>query len=335
MEERFSLEALSRLVVEYFLRRARQYRLNPQKITASYILNWGGFVNASFTIGDGETQYHLKLADDVEVIEQLLQWQELHQPLEENYRAPRMLDWIEIEEAGFEGPMFEHFPGKTADFLANPALFEEVMSLLTRLHDDAALAKRLAELENPIGTCADYFISTYIDRFDEDLLIVVRNLPQFVSLDTLNWMQAETRHLEGLVRETPAFSLLADAPTHGDLWPNNVLVSESGDWRIIDWDDLGFGDPALEYSILISKIWRTDPQKDLSGASLLPPIVPADEAFLTRLAICLRAYVLDMVIDTLADYVESDFAPEFQDVVKQEKQREHQEALALYQKLYP
>jgi thiamine kinase-like enzyme len=173
-------------------------------------------------------------------------------------------------------------------------------------------------------------MSVYIDRFDEDLRIIAGNLPPFVPLDLLDWMMGETRELEGLARELPAFADLAGSPTHGDLWPNNILVMESGQWYIIDWDDLSLGDPALEYSILLGPLWRNG----VLSESEIFRLLPEDEDLRERFRLCHRAYILDAIIDTLADWVESEFAPEHQEEVRGEKERQHREALALYRTMY-
>ena len=41
-------------------------------------MNWGGFVNHSFTITAGPAKYHLKLSDERDAIEGLRRWHELH-----------------------------------------------------------------------------------------------------------------------------------------------------------------------------------------------------------------------------------------------------------------
>jgi thiamine kinase-like enzyme len=334
MESGISLEELNGIVAGYFRQNASRYLLRPEALSVHYILNWGGFVNASFTIQDGRRAYHLKLADYDEGIENFDKWYELRAVLEGRYRAPKIVDWIEIEDTPFEGLLFQQIEGRKANFLAEPQLHGQVLKLVSQLHADRELALALEALNGePAGSCADYFISTYIDRFDEDLLTIARDLPPFVSLPTLDWMQGETRHMESLAREHEAFWHPAAAPTHGDLWENNILVQSTGEWSIIDWDDLALGDPALEYSILVSPVWRQNPQADLKGASLLPE-GNSDPRLQERLAVCLQAYLLDEVIDTLADYVEAEFAPEHQEVVKAEKKQRHLAAMALYRRLY-
>ena len=330
MEGRFSLDNLSRRVKDYFVKHAGKYRLDPNAVEARYILNWGGFVNASFQVTDGKTVYHLKLADEEWSRERLGRWQRFNLTLSEHYHAPRMLDWIKIPRAPFEGPLFEFLPGQKADLIRQPEVLNEVLAVVKRLHSDSKLAAELRDMEGEVPTCSNYFLDVYIDRFDEDLLVVAPNLPPFVSLETLNWMMGETRELEALARDMPAFQFLADSPTHGDLWPSNILVDEAGAWRIIDWDDLSLGDPALEYSIFLAPLWRAGA---ISQDELLN-LLPTDAALRERFVVCQRALILDEVIDTLADWVEAEFAPQHQAEVRAEKERIHRSALDLYTRLY-
>ena len=334
MDELISLEVLTAQVMAFFRANAGRYGLLSNQLSVEYILNWGGFVNASFKISDGERAYHLKLADDEDRLMGLERWRDLHEILEAHYHAPLMLDWIEIEDTDFEGPLFEYIEGQRADLYSSPVLFKEVLALVAQLHADSDLSARLIEMDDPPESCADYFIGVYIDRFDEDLLIIVRDLPPFVSLKTLDWMQGETRHLESLARELPSFEPPAAAPVHGDLWPGNLIVTASGSWYLIDWDDLSLGDPALEYGILFAPIWRQHPETDLIASGFLPPEISTDARLRERFTVCLRASLLDEVIDTLADYVEADFAPEHQEFVKKEKMRFHLEAFEKYQQIY-
>jgi hypothetical protein len=63
MSARTQLNELNTAVTAWFVAHAEEYGLRAGAVEAQYILNWGGFVNASFTISDGHTTYHLKLAD--------------------------------------------------------------------------------------------------------------------------------------------------------------------------------------------------------------------------------------------------------------------------------
>jgi hypothetical protein len=333
---RTSLETLTRRVVEYFRKHAAQYALDPEQVDAGYIFNWGGFVNVSYRITDGQKSLHLKLADDDESRARLLRWQALDPILSARYHAPHMLDWVRIPRTGFEGALFEFLPGRPADFANQPALLFDLLDLLVRLHADEELRAAILRLDGePAGaqTCADYFLSVYIDRLDEDLLIIAGDLPPFVSLDLLSWMMGETRELEGLARDLPAFQCPATAPVHGDLWPSNILADEAGQFHIIDWDDLELGDAALDYSILLGSLWR-DRAMSAEEVERLLPLAEADEPLRERFRVALRALLLDEVIDTLADWVEAAFVPEQVEETRAAKERTHRAALTRYMELY-
>lgn len=325
-----SLDDLSPRVTAWFRAQASRYGLDPGLVEARYILNWGGFVNASFIVTDGKTFYHLKLTDDEESLTSLEQWQDLNEHLAACYHAPKILDWVEIPDSNFAGPLFQYISGVPADLAVQPDVLENVLDLLRRLHADQTLTAYLKTEDEGFPTCAEYFISVYIDRFDEDLRIVAGDLPPFVSLPLLDWMMGETRELEGQARDLPVFQAPAESPTHGDLWSSNILVKEDGSFSIIDWDDLALGDPALEYAIILGPLWRSGVLTQAQVEDMLPP----GEGLRERFRVCLRAYLLDEVIDSLADWVESGFAPQHQNYVQAEKERVHRDALLLYRSLF-
>ncbi len=332
---RTTLDVLTRRVTEHFRRHAGAYHLDPRAAEARYILNWGGFVNASFSLTDGLVTYHLKLADEPDAQERLARWMHFSPLLAENYRAPRVIEWVKIPRTPFAGLLCESVPGSPADLAAQPRVREGVLKLLARLHADAALSAALTEIDGAPLYCSEYFLSIYIDRFDEDLLIIAGDLPPFVPLPVLDWMMGETRELEGLARDLPAFQEPAAAPTHGDLWQNNILVPSQGpagqDFHIIDWDDLSLGDPALDYSILLGPLLLNG---SLTRAQV-DPLLPADPLFRQRFDLCLRALLLDQVIDPLADWVEASFAPDHQSDLRPAKESTHRAALQEYRRLYP
>lgn len=330
MEDRYSLDHLTSRVKGYFIKHAGKYGLDRAAIEARYILNWGGFVNASFQITDGKQSYHLKLADEEWSLDRLARWQQFNFPLSQQYHAPRMLDWIKLPRLPFEGPLFEFIPGQKADLIRQPEVLQGVLSLLAKLHNDQKLAAELEVIEGEVPTCGNYFMDVYIDRFDGDLLVVAPNLPPFVSLETLSWMMGETRELEALARELPVFQYPAQSPTHSDLNNNNVLVTPAGEWYIIDWDDLSLGDPALDYNIFLGPLWRSG---QLSQDEVIQ-LLPEDMALRERFLVCQRALLLDEVIDSLADWVEAEITPEHLARVRTEKERIHRAALELYQSRY-
>jgi len=79
-------------------------------------------VNHSFSVDDSTLQYHLKITDDLESVRKLHSWHKIHSLLEERYRAPKVIDWIDFPEIGFSGLLQEHINGRTANFRDSPFL---------------------------------------------------------------------------------------------------------------------------------------------------------------------------------------------------------------------
>jgi hypothetical protein len=323
-----TVDELAEYVRGYFAARADAFALDADGLSATYVLNWGGFVNHSFTLSDGLRSYHLKLAGYPESLENLRRWAALHTLLEERYRAPRMIEWVRLPD-GHEGMLFEHIPGTAADFARDTVLLTQVPEVLRRLHADAELAQRLAS-PGATGTCLDSFTETYIRRFDEDLSFIEQEPPDFVPRELLDWMQSETRRLEVIAIESGAFAERGTAPIHGDLWENNFRVAETGEWFVLDWDNLTLGDPALDYSIFLWNLVRE--QAPGSWRAYLPGAI--DAAFAERMELYLRAALLDGAIDVLADYIDAALAPEHCEEVRRVKQAEHTASLRLYRQSY-
>ena len=72
--------------------------LSPQNPRVTRVLNWGGFVNHSFSVNDGSAQYHLKITSDLHNIKGVQRWHTLHYVLEKRYRAPKLIQWIDFSE---------------------------------------------------------------------------------------------------------------------------------------------------------------------------------------------------------------------------------------------
>jgi hypothetical protein len=76
------------LWLEHQLPRMSTLHLTPRNTRVAHILNWGGFVNHSFSVSDGTVQYHLKLTNDLDSIARLQRSRLVHDALEKRYRAP-------------------------------------------------------------------------------------------------------------------------------------------------------------------------------------------------------------------------------------------------------
>lgn len=355
---------LERRVETYFREHAGRYGLHGPDVHASYRLNPGGFVNASFRVSDGRVSLFLKLsgwsgADTVQAAAApavtaqpgtpaasvssagfsptgdaawpgddtragLRQWHALADRLTSDYHAPRLVGRIQLE-GGPEGLLFEWIDGDTPDRLSDP-LSTEMFAMLDRLHTDEWLARRL-----PAGrTCADAYARSMHERFVDDLAHVTRHRPPFVDEARLGWLRAQAAELQMIVATSPAFRGPANAPVHGDLWLQNVLVSGSGQWYLLDWDNLRLGDPVADLATLLGP---TRTVIDLTPAPLAVPTY-MDDAALARFEVYRRAVVLDWIIDPLADWIEAAGVPAHTDAVRAEKQATHEAARALWQRMW-
>jgi aminoglycoside phosphotransferase (APT) family kinase protein len=149
----------------------------------------------------------------------------------------------------------------------------------------------------------------------------------FVSASLFKWMEDETQRLWQMADAEEAFHTPAHGPVHGDVNEGNVLVTPAR-WFVVDWDDIALGDPAVEFAVLLwPMIYRGSRWRDF-------PIPDMDEGFARRMEICLRAQLLDEVIDPLADYVAARAVPSRQTEVRLAKRMRHEEALERYSTLY-
>lgn len=307
--------------------RAAELGLDADALRVEYVLNWGGFVNRSFRVTDGRTRLHLKLACEPEIRDALRRFWGFREMMAARYHAPGPLAWVGVPGTAYAGVLTPWIDG------APPAALDErlaakVVRCVDRLHRDREMAARLPAARE---TCADVYLGTYHRRFGEDLGFVSPDPPPFVSPELLEWIRGEAAALEAAVRATPAFAAPADAPTHGDLWLDNLLVTPRGEWYVLDWDDLALGDPALDWCMLFGPA-----RGDLRPATerALPPAVTADAAVRERLALYARASLLDWMLDPLSDWIGATEAPEHIGEVRAEKERIHRAALAAYRARY-
>ncbi|MEO8448544.1 MAG: phosphotransferase [Gemmatimonadota bacterium] len=325
------LDLLQPAVVAWFKRQAAALGMDQSRLTAEYRLNWGGFVNQSFRITDGATSYHLKLAGSADGRRRLGHWYQIHPPLTERYRAPRVVAWVVIPGTDHAGLLFEDVPGEPPQAWSE-ALQDEVAATVSRLHRDTDVRRYLRKGELA-GSCESVFRETFITRFAEDLATIEVTPPPFVTAEHLAWMTQEVNTLEEAAVEAPAFAAPADHPIHADLWINNVIVGPTGAWALVDWDDLRLGDPALDYAVLFgptaASMKLADPARVLPYAE-----IERDPGVLARIPLYGRATLLDWVIDSLADYVDAGAVAEHTARVREEKERVHRLAKQEYQRTY-
>jgi aminoglycoside phosphotransferase (APT) family kinase protein len=295
-------------------------------ITVRHVLNWGGFVNHSFSIDDGSRRYHLKITNDLDSVSKLQSWRKIHHLLELRYKAPELIDWMDFPEIGFAGLLLRHVDGGIANFCENPSLIAQLIEMVRRLHRDDDVRVHF-NVTGTAKTYFDHFVETYIDRFTADLEAIALGRLPFVSLSLFNWMQRETGRLRETANSVQAFHNPALEPIHGDLNEGNVLIAPN-DWFVVDWDDLALGDPAVELAVLLwPMIYKGKEWSEFSIPDL-------ENGFAERIDLCLRAQLLDEVIDPLADYVEASAVPSKEAEVRLVKRKRHEEALERYEGFY-
>lgn len=272
---------------------------------------------------------HLKLAGDAQYRDGLRRFWELRPRMAQHYRAPEPLAWIEVPGTEYAGILSRWIDG-AAPASMEGRLAEEVVRTVSALHGDRELGA-LLPTSHPPATCADVYLQVYSERFVADLEFVAGGRPPFVSPQTLGWMRGQAEAVDAAVAAAPAFRDAADAPTHGDLWLNNLLVTPKGEWFLLDWDGLALGDPALDWGMLFGPA-LTDLRTAMDRA--LPPALTADAAVRERLALYARASLLDWIIDPLSDWIDAGESPEHVVEVRAEKERIHRTALAAYRQRY-
>lgn len=139
-------------VEAYFTENAGTYGLDPSSLDVIRVLNWGGFVNQSFGIGDGRTRLHLKLATFDDARSALRRWHDVDATLRQ-YHAPPILGWVDVADAG--GLLFPFVEGAPPQLSTN--VLQAIVPLLGRLWNDASLATMLPRQH---ATAADAYFGS-------------------------------------------------------------------------------------------------------------------------------------------------------------------------------
>jgi thiamine kinase-like enzyme len=304
---------LQRHLASYFQSEAARFQLDAGSLKLERVLNWGGLGSHSYRVGDGERSIQVKLATDQT---EMQRWQAVHDRLEHEYHAPKVLAWVDLPGTRYGGLVFEHIDGKTWDTAAHPELLPDLRSLLLRLHCDGRLAQKLGDGPRSYRDCWEM---RYREQFEEDLKTVRASRPESITDARLSWMEQEARAVLALAVGNDAFEGTSLSPCHWDLWPDNVLVEGTGRWWVLDWDSLAVGDEAEDLATLAwpfvfsqGKTWR-----ELIGEQ-------GNRRFGARMDLHLRAISLDYLIDVLADWAECD-VPEWREEVQKRKETEHQQ----------
>ena len=314
---------LAAVLVDHFALNADRYGLDADVLRIERALGSGG--RRSFKVHDGDHAVHVKLwpMERKGVWEKWLAVREL---LESRYRAPRIIDHVDLPFVAMGGLVFEHIEGVPP---AGGSRTGALVDISRRLHADQELTPQIGLLRGA-ATVGQYFERTYIRRWDIDIGIIRDAAMPSVSDDLLGWMERETRRLEQAVRNVVAFDVPAQWPTHGDLYEGNTLITHAGDWYVLDWDDIALGDPVADYIQVLWHSARHDPAFDWHSFA----VQATDDGFGDRMRFYARATLLDEVIDGLADYVEFDSTDPLLARVREEKYKAFEEGLPLYRERY-
>jgi aminoglycoside phosphotransferase (APT) family kinase protein len=108
------------------------------------------------------------------------------------------------------------------------------------------------------------------------------------------------------------------------------MVTGDGELFILDWDEMGLGDPMMDWAMLFGPTRERVRPAPVSRLTRLPVTEPERE----RLRLYARASLLDWIIDPLADWVDAAREPQHGAAVRESNQRVSQKALTLYRELY-
>ncbi len=326
------LEELRGRLVAHLAASAPSFGLRSPSLEVAYVPNWGGFVNASFRVGDrGSRTVRVKLAHDPESIAGLRRWRDVATILRDRHRAPKMLGWVALPgTTPYEGPVFEWIEW-TVPAARDARLLAEVGDTLRRLHADRDLAVSLGA-SDARRTCRDVFREGLHREFVEDLRAVGATRPPSVTSDDLAWMRDEAARIVADVAVEGAFDAPASIPCHGDLWLDNLVRGANGRLVILDWDGLSLGDPALDWALFLGP---TRGSLRPARASDLPPDLAADSAFRARFDLYARASLFDWALDGLADWIEAAVLGDGAEEVRREKERVSLSAMAAYRAEFP
>lgn len=110
----------------------------------------------------------------------------------------------------------------------------------------------------------------------------------------------------------PAFGETVHRAVHSDPWHENLLVGADRFW-LLDWEDLGIGDPVIDEAIVLMGAHGPD----------------GDWPMTERHDVARRALLLDGVVDVAADWVETN-----DPLVRRSKEQTWREGLETYRSRY-
>ena len=113
------------------------------------------------------------------------------------------------------------------------------------------LGRDLAVLHANVSAVADPhgYLDPHDRMHDHEELVADLEANGYLGEDAAMWVDAVLRRLRPAVPPPNTFRRFL----HGDVTATNVLVRDDGYHSLIDWDDAGWGDPAMEFVSLPSR----------------------------------------------------------------------------------
>ena len=321
-----SHDDLTRALSAHLAAGARRYGLYAGVVRLEPFYYSAVEATRSFTARDGAHAVHVKLwHTERQTVRD--RWLAVHQILECRHKAPHVIDTVDLPEVDATGLVFEHIEGAPPD---GPGSTDRLLEAARRLHADEELAAKIGVPRSPT-TVGQYFEDLHIRNLENDIGIIrdTERTP-IVDDELLAWMEHETRELRRTAKSSAAFEAQARWPTHGDLYEGNTLLTDDGAFYLLDWDDLGLGDPVADYIIVLRGFARRDLDFDWRHLG----VEATDEGFGERMRFYARASLLYVVIDGLAEHLGLDASNPLLAATSSEKRAAFENGLALYRERY-
>ena len=321
---------LTERIASHFRKHADEFGMKGERVQTCSLPNSQDFAPITFLISDSLSAAYLILAKDADQKKQLLKWKKCHPILEECYRAPRILQWIDLNKTDYSGLLLQNIDGIHPDFRKPSLLLEEVIYVMDNLHNDEELAEKLSGMEER-RCLADSFIETWVEPFQSRLHVIENSPSCYISAEYLSWMRQEVENLDSAVRASPEFMRFATKPIHGNLGAGEIVVNRDENWFIMNWARFGLGDPAIDYACLLWPLF-TDGSLKAPGQNF--PIPSHDAGFSRRLSLCLRARSLGEVVNGLAKTAKCENNPEHMESDLLAMQQDHENNMSDYRRRF-
>jgi aminoglycoside phosphotransferase len=155
------------------------------------------------------------------------------------------------------------FEGRSLEDCGDVARWEGGLASYARLQSQCALmTAELRLLE--ISTLDMEKLSCDIDTLLSDSAALLEGEPDGLTAAQVDYLRVKSPTLKSTVRRLAAGTI----PTtieHGDLWPGNILVNQTG-CAIIDWEDVRLAHPFFSVAPLIAGMDTYQPTMNLPGA---------------------------------------------------------------------